>query len=232
MSEDESHTFIQASASLETTQSFQINANGNTFSILLQQDNPNIVVETAEKNGVDGVIFLFKDNDHWRMRIYDKDGTFENMCGNGLRATAFICRELGLIKNKDFLMTDDGLKRILFNGNRIIVMIGSVKKNGPILNVAGVPHFVVNKKMNKEQDELLRKAFNANITNYWHGAGMNYRTFEVGVEDYTKSCGTGAVAVTHTLNRNALTLKSGDGYLHVVRRNGNYYLTGDVKILN
>lgn len=46
------------------------------------------------------------------MIVYNQDGSFAEMCGNGLRCFAACLKELGLEKNKEFyIKTDAGIKK-------------------------------------------------------------------------------------------------------------------------
>lgn len=208
---------------------FLVDANGNTFAILVNKKylGTKQIVAIADRDDVDGVVFLNK-SEHCSMRIYDRDGTFENMCGNALRATTLIAKKLGFVEEEDEIITDNGPKRITAHNNKVKVLIGDAKSGSSVFDIAGVPHLVINSKPDPERDRALRTLLNANITCYWVENGINYRTYEVGVENYTKSCGTGAVAVTHALGLEKAALTSAQGRLFVEKIDDDYYLSGEV----
>ena len=64
---------------------------GNTFVLFdelnygIIQDKRTYAIEIAKKENVDGVLFINISNDNLEMEIFDRDGTEETMCGNGIR---------------------------------------------------------------------------------------------------------------------------------------------------
>lgn len=83
---------------------------GNTFIMVSNLDN-NIIDRTAfvletiagEGKGIDGVILLEKsDNADFKMNYFNRDGTGDALCGNGLRCTAKYIAE-NSVSEKQFL---------------------------------------------------------------------------------------------------------------------------------
>lgn len=206
--------------------------NGNTFYVLESRKNPKSLSELSRRLGykynVDGILFI--DTDKLSMKIFDRDGTHEQMCGNGLRVTASLVNKLGILAVDDVIMTDDGPKRTVING-KVEVEIGRVENSAPVRDVAGVPHLVVPKLLSYNDAKHLRDVYNANVTTV---DIMNnfYRTFEVGVEDFTKSCGTGAVAAASFLSREYISWNTAGGRINVRKdENGSFYISGDIERL-
>ncbi len=208
---------------------YLVSANGNSFVVLPDFEFKRLsdITRIAAEHHVDGVVILRNADAFCEMTIFDRDGTYENMCGNALRSSALIAHELGYTKRQDVILTGDGLKKVHVNGIAE-ADIGQIVDKGFISDVAGVPHLVLNKTLNPRLDKLLRDYFNANITSYWKkGNSFFYRTFEVGVEDYTKSCGTGAAAVAHKLGLESVVLNAGEGKMFVRKEGAEFFISGD-----
>ena len=174
----------------------------------------------------DGFIIIDKvDGDSVTWDFYNADGSSAEMCGNGTRCVAqyffkhknkksiLINTVVGDIRTKviqdELIETqmpavqDVSLKEITIHDEKI---------KGIYVN-SGVPHFVIEAIPNGSLAEKLRshKAFGkagANITFIETTAPGKIQavSFERGVEDFTLSCGTGAVAaaIAH-LRENKLT---------------------------
>ncbi len=79
---------------------------GNDFIILVSDQcdtsaNSDLAVKLCNRHygiGGDGLIYLFKDNEHIiNMVIFNADGTLAGMCGNGIRCLAAMAYRLGWI---------------------------------------------------------------------------------------------------------------------------------------
>ena len=123
-------------------------ANGNSF---LLADGPLFdtedMVTTVRKfcKGVDGMLLINRGKNGVRMRIFDKDGTEEKMCGNGLMIAAMYSISKNYIKgNGGSIQTDNGLKTFRLIEDTLEVEIGSVENDGRVMMVAGLRHFVFN----------------------------------------------------------------------------------------
>lgn len=199
---------------------------GNTFCVLKDAElsiteKSKISYKCGYCYNVDGV--LFADFNALSMQIFDKDGTYERMCGNGLSIISHIANDSGILAERDKIMTDDGIKKTIM----LEVELGKVVKSGLVRDVAGVPHIVVSSFLDFNEAMNLRKCYNANITSV--DLNTNFcRTFEVGVENFTKSCGTGAAAVLNYLQRDDIELHTSGGIMNIRKESDNYYLNNNV----
>lgn len=200
---------------------------GNDFILIdnrseLHKMTQQAIVKLCDRNrgiGADGVIFIEKSHlADFKMKIFNRDGSLAEMCGNGLRCLGQFILDLGYKKK---LYTIETLERILsvdFMDDQIRADMGVMKnlenKNLQIdkatwdcytLNT-GVPHAVI---FVDDLDTVPIKTLGAKIRHHPtfspHGVNANFakktsenqisiRTFERGVEDETLACGTGAVA--------------------------------------
>lgn len=89
--------------------------------------------------GADGVIYVFKSSQaDFKMRIFNKDGSEAEMCGNGIRVLGKFLYEKSLTTKKNLkIETLAGIKTInLFTENKTVI---SVKVN------MGIPYFEARK---------------------------------------------------------------------------------------
>jgi diaminopimelate epimerase len=162
---------------------------------------------------VDGIAFVRTTGDRVRMTYFEWDGTHSQMCGNALRCVTRYCAEQGYISSiEDFIATDDGEKWVSAAGGRIRVALGDGREFQRVADdryfvFSGLPHLVLfvedlssvdvraAGRPLRYDDELCRRL------NHPEGLhidfmqknldGISIRTYEVGVEDETLSCGTG-----------------------------------------
>ncbi len=167
--------------------------------------------------GADGVILLQSPTSaDFRMRIFNRDGTEAESCGNGLRCLGRFIADLGFSKKKYTIQTYDRLVELSYQDELIVVSMGEAK--GLQLNLSteqgivhfadtGVPHAVhfLTDLKNASIDQLGpffrhhphfgAKGANANLAEMQLDGSIHVRTFERGVEGETLACGTGACAV-------------------------------------
>lgn len=172
--------------------------------------------------GADGLLIFEKSKTaDYRMRIINADGSEAEMCGNGARCMAAYIKENQKPKKKLFSIdTLAGLVEGEATGNIANVHLSdpkdyraniSIPLNGKELHLSyidtGVPHavmFVDN--LNKIEVASIGRAVRNHKKFAPRGTNVNFaeqltaslvaaRTYERGVEDETKACGTGSVAV-------------------------------------
>ncbi len=172
--------------------------------------------------GADGVMFIEDSGSaDFRWQFYNSDGSQGEMCGNGARCAARFALMKGIAGKKMSFETlagiieaevcEDSTVRIGMTPPKdyktdLSLMLDGKKYEADFLNT-GVPHAVVYVDENiekipvKELGCLVRnhqqfapKGTNANFVSRIADDMLAVRTYERGVEDETRACGTGAVA--------------------------------------
>lgn len=170
--------------------------------------------------GADGVILIEDSGDaDFRWQFYNADGSVAEMCGNGARCAARFAFRTGICgrsmrfetiagiieaevdeqENVRLQMTDP----FDFRDN-LHLEVKDRKLEASFINT-GVPHLVTmvdNENVPvKEWGRLLRfdpmfqpEGTNVNFVSLLESGEIKARTYERGVEDETRACGTGAVA--------------------------------------
>jgi diaminopimelate epimerase len=176
---------------------------------------------------VDGVTFVRTSDGPVAMTYFDRDGTNATMCGNGLRCVTQYGTERGYLRSgADTVMTDDGPKWVSAADGRIRVSIGAAREFQRAAErwyfvFTGVAHLVVLVDGGQDLDGIDVVAEGAALRydeplcrrlNHPEGlhvdfmqreatGGIRIRTYEVGVEDETRACGTGAAASAYVASR-------------------------------
>lgn len=171
--------------------------------------------------GADGLLILDKSpKADYKMRIINADGSEAEMCGNGARCmAAYIVKNLKPRKNPFTLDTLAGVLEAKATGETANVRLSDPKDYRPDITIdlddrdvkvqyidTGVPHTIVfvegldkidvktiGKKI-RFHEEFKPRGTNANFVQILEQDLVDCRTYERGVEDETKACGTGSVA--------------------------------------
>lgn len=174
--------------------------------------------------GADGVLLVEPspgDGFDFRMRYYNADGGEAEMCGNGARCVARFAYSIGAAKKTMRFLSQAGpVEARVSEAGEVMIGVGDPKDlcrgidlsrcgaghlKGDFINT-GVPHVVirVDDLKNVPVFQLGRairnyEAFapagtNVNFYKMRDDGGIDYRTYERGVEDETLACGTGAIA--------------------------------------
>jgi diaminopimelate epimerase len=168
---------------------------------------------------VDGIAFVRTSTEPVRMTYFDRDGTNASMCGNALRCVTQYGTERGYLRTgASIVMTDDGPKWVSAADGRIQVSVGAGREFQRIAAdryfvFTGVAHLVVLLADRQDleaidvktagaalryDDELCRQLDHPEGLHVdfmqRHSGGIRIRTYEVGVEDETRACGTGSAA--------------------------------------
>ena len=176
----------------------------------------------ANQHDTDGVLYV----DRWQglpaMKIFDRDGTEETMCGNGLRCATRYFHDTCIPESRFSILTGDGEKAVSVRENQVEVNLGEARdyrQIAPHLHYVftGVPHVVViGAEIDLESARILGKSLReekslcefvghpegVNVNFIWRNAlGIAVRTYEVGVENVTQSCGTGSAASAYVASR-------------------------------
>lgn len=197
-------------------QAHRFSGAGNTFFIIegatvessLRKRLVTELCETDFTFKTDGALFLdLSTQATVKWDFYNRDGSPAEMCGNAAR-----CVALYLKKQRNHMQvtieTGGDVVQVDSIGNEFSVLMPKIKelKNdaaGFFIN-SGVPHWVLESDPNSESTAKLRPLpppHGSNVTFLKNeNSTWNAISFERGVEGYTKSCGTGAVAAASYLH--------------------------------
>ncbi|OQW43325.1 MAG: hypothetical protein A4S08_00760 [Proteobacteria bacterium SG_bin4] len=202
---------------------------GNSFLVIDEMQTPlegfdraQISSALATQQETDGILYVDRMQGALTMKIFDRDGTEETMCGNGLRCATRYFRDRYVTSDVFTIITGDGAKEVVVEQELVEVNLGQVRDYRQIDNhihyaYTGVPHVVVigseldlesarslGKALREDQSlcEYLGHPEGVNVNCIWRvDDGIAVRTFEVGVEDLTLSCGTGSAASAYVASR-------------------------------
>jgi diaminopimelate epimerase len=175
---------------------------------------------------VDGAAFVRIIDEPIRMTYFDRDGTNASMCGNALRCVTRYGNERGYLRGgTDVIMTDDGPKWVSAADGAIRVALGAGREFRRVTDdryfvFTGVAHLVVLLDDRQDlaavdvtaegaalryDDRLCRRlnhpeGLHVDFMQRYED-GVRIRTYEVGVEDETRACGTGSAASAYVANR-------------------------------
>jgi len=212
--------------------------------------------------GADGMVFLEKDKDlDFAWDFFNSDGSHAEMCGNAARAVSLYASQ-ALKKSKlKFRSVIGEVNAVVKNEKNIEVRLPRIAENqwnqliewkGSKLNYdfvrAGVPHAVVRVPNLDERAQLrefaleikrqpsfIKEGTNVTFVRLLANHKVGSLTFERGVEDFTLSCGTGAVASAHSVLRGEedqpVEVQVPGGTLSVVWKDGYPYLKGPARII-
>ncbi len=212
--------------------------------------------------GADGMVFIEKDKDQdFKWEFYNSDGGKAEMCGNAARAVSlYVSQKLKRPKLK-FRTAVGTIDASIKSAKSIEVRLPAIKQNlwNQTLDFkgsktsyefirAGVPHVVVQVPNLKDLTALKELALHIKRQPAYaeHGTNVTFvhplstfkiesTTFERGVEDFTLSCGTGAIAAAHSILRGeegrTVEVQVPGGTLFVIWKQGQPYLKGPAKIV-
>ncbi len=216
------------------TKCAKLNGNGNDFIVIDNRSSRWTASELSrisrslcrrrEALGADGVLSMeFSSRLHFRMRLFNSDGSEGEMCGNGARCIARYAFEMGIAPREMTFETLAGDVQACVEAPMVALEMPEVDLSRVILDEAlevaglklrysfvtvGVPHVVIflddlSKRTTEELTRLGREiryrvdlfpqGTNVNFVAL-EGEGLCCITYERGVEAITSSCGTGSVA--------------------------------------
>jgi diaminopimelate epimerase len=178
--------------------------------------------------GADGILLLDNHQNYdFSVRYFNSDGS-ETECGNGARAAALFAKTARLTSNSEGIrfLFGDNVYTATVDGRAVTIRMPLACDFRQDLNLAqaaglrhvgfvhvGVPHLVLAGKSICEID-MLKLGHKYRYHDMFKPAGTNVdvmeqlaaneirvRTYERGVEDETRSCGTGCVASAFIANR-------------------------------
>lgn len=201
--------------------------------------------------GADGLIFLKKLKNNYKIKIFNKDGSEASCCGNALFCSfKFIYEKLSKNSKKVIIKTLSkkaiGIKekdKISFYISPPKVLDRFSKKIDKklldfILIDSGVPHLVT---FVKEIDDLDINYLSQKIKKFCKDVNIDFakiekekisvRTYERGVEEETYSCGTAAIAVAKAHNFKKTTISFKYGNINVFFKNNRLKISSKPKIV-
>lgn len=218
---------------------YKLHGIGNDF-ILIDDRNGNLegmeektAIKLCDRHfsiGADGILLLRESKiSDIKMDIYNSDGSYAGMCGNGIRCFAKYVYEMDIVK-KDVIdiETGDGVKKAFLNVNNGIVSsvkinMGSVTEDKNIIDKEieangrkyiinfyhmGVPHTVISGKLENfdvnqgkyiEKMDIFKHGTNVNFVEVINNNEFKIMTYERGAGP-TLACGTGTCASFYFLN--------------------------------
>ncbi|WP_405166019.1 hypothetical protein OG203_13625 [Nocardia sp. NBC_01499] len=171
---------------------------------------------------VDGVGYLCWTDTTARFWFHDRDGTYEPTCGNGLRCATRLLSDIGWLTGQSEILTDNGPRRIRMEHREAVASVGTARGYralGPdrYFVYTDIPHVVVlcerleQVDVRTEGSRLAHDGRLCRMVGHPEGVhvdfvestavGIAVRTYEIGVEDETMACGTGAAAAAYVANR-------------------------------
>jgi len=198
----------------------------------------------------DGILFLCPEKKcDFAWDFFNSDGSKAEMCGNAARcATLYYYQKVAQQKQIKFLTGAGEISGEVLSPNQVRVQMTEISPskqmtvlghNGYFVNT-GVPHFVLEEAHEEEVAVRLRQVSDfgpagANITfvEDLRSDFLKAVTFERGVENWTRACGTGAVAAAMYLqslkgNRDSVQVQMPGGLLTIqgARSGQRPFLTG------
>jgi diaminopimelate epimerase len=185
--------------------------------------------------------------------FYNKDGGRVDFCGNALRAVG-LCYQKITGESQVNLKTQVGVLSVEVLENGLVkaqmpqpVFKSKVSINGVEASYieSGVPHIVFNLKDLGFLDRASIRQFSHevrkidlkgmetyNLTYYDTSASPHFCvTFERGVEDFTKACGSGALSVFKTLGDEDIRLQMPGGLLEILSKKEEIFMVGPANII-
>ena len=208
----------------------KMSGSGNDFILIdnrknIIKGNRSKIVKTLPQRkisiGADGLIFIEKArHQHFRMRIFNPDGSEPDMCGNGSRCAALFAYLKKIVPANMRILTNAGeIDAEIKNSDKVKVKLTAPKNlkldyklkiNRKTLKVSyintGVPHVIVfTQNLEKMDIESLGRKIRFHKIYATEGTNVNFvkinsshnisvRTYERGVEKETLACGTGSTA--------------------------------------
>ena len=219
----------------------KLHGNGNDFLVLDLRGTPGegedhasearALCRREESLGADGLLLVESSSRlNFRMRLFNRDGSEGEMCGNGARCIARYAWETGIAPAEMAFETLGGDVHARVDAPFVRLRLAEVdlgdatwerkaSAGGQELAYSfltvGVPHCVVflEDLATRPREELFRlgRELRGRTDLFPRGTNVNFLapekeglfliTYERGVEDLTRSCGTGSVAAAVTARR-------------------------------
>lgn len=179
---------------------------------------------------IDGVSFLTQeDSGQPRMTYFDRDGTWEPMCGNALRCVGqYLFDRRAITGSIGMIDTDDGPREVRLESGTVLACIGEPREFSQVgkdewFVFTGCAHLVLEltdverldvrrlgSRLRHDDDLCCRVGHPEGVhVDFVESTttGLRVRTYEPGVEDETLACGTGVGASAYAWwSRGELTM--------------------------
>ena len=190
----------------------------NRFLVVLDNERtllktPKTIQKITQKFKVDGFIGIYvKNKKTIFMDFFNPDGTLDN-CGNGLRVATSFCYSKKLIAKRGNVISRGLIFKYKINKKDVSITFRNIETNGLFFIIGSVKHKVINVndfEKSKKIAQKIRKKENCNITLVKKINNTIFaQTFEVGVENFTYSCGTGAIAAAIMTKKETIFMPGG-----------------------
>ena len=244
------------------------NGAGNDFILIDDRknfivDNKSLIRYLCDRHfgvGADGLIILKESNNYdFEILHYTSDGNLGSLCGNGSRCAILFAYRNNIINKHSVFEAFDGIHKAEIINDELITM--QMKLNSKIIENeygiwvdTGSPHLVV-ETSNTDELDVKNAGRTIRYNDYYRKEGVNVnfvervsdevfkiRTYERGVEDETRACGTGSTASAICMNyigktrSNKIKMKCLGGDLEVkfLKRSKTYSeisITGPAKLV-
>lgn len=204
----------------------KFNGAGNDF-IVIDDINGNLeltksqISKLCNRNigiGGDGIILLKESvKTDFEILHFTSDGNLGSLCGNGSRCAILYAYKKNIINKNTVFEAFDGIHKAEIINDELITM--HMKLNSSIIKNeygiwidTGSPHLVV-ETTNTDELDVKNAGRSIRYNDYYKKEGVNVnfvervsdkvfkiRTYERGVEDETKACGTGSTASAICMN--------------------------------
>jgi len=227
----------------------KINANGNSFVIIKNQIDNNLlnkisIKKICNKYSTDGLITINHEKDNkFIMNYFNNDGTWETLCINGLTCSSLLLKD-DLSGGTLCIESNDISYPIeIQHNNKVKIKLPAPKYNlkkiklnniqGTYIN-SGAKHFIIEVKEWASDTQLiaLAKKIRYNKTIFPDGTNVNFfkvlnqttievKTYEKGIEKLMKSCASGSYACAYDFYIN----KKSDDKITIINPGGKFDIT-------
>jgi diaminopimelate epimerase len=212
------------------------------------------------------IIVTPHDDASARIQFFNPDGSVAEMCGNGSRCAARYVFDNRLVRKSEFkLLTDSGdlpVQRLEDGDFRVVmppprqIQLDYLMQEDESMSMTvdsvrvGVPHCVIPLEGLDDvpDSQLIRigralrygekfpDGVNVNFVEKQQDGAIRQRTYERGVENLTRACGTGATAIASVLMKRGVVdppveLVVDGGRLTIAVENNEYWLSGDARMI-
>ncbi|MEJ7643350.1 MAG: diaminopimelate epimerase [Chryseolinea sp.] len=245
---------------------YKYQATGNDFVVIdnrnaalsLTADQVTMICDRRLGVGADGLMLIEQHPTlNFNLAYYNSDGT-QSLCGNGSRAAVQFASRLGMVNGKSTFNAFDGehsaeildsgiirlkmntVKNVQQSGDDYFINTGSPHVIKFFADIYDYPVLEEGRKI-RYSESYKPGGTNVNFVALQNNNTIFVRTYERGVEDETRSCGTGvtaaALAASYKGYNSPIAIKTLGGNLSVEFKSGQYgifeeiFLVGPAKMV-